>query len=856
MLIVAFNNCYPANTKIIHKRIPPKNPPDKLGSICQLCINHPDICNHYLLIMFPLPPGKRLTLLLLSVFTSLQSLAQQHIRGVITDNRQNVLPFTTVVVQSLPDSNIVLTAMSDSSGAYQLTVNQLPHYLIRAIAAGYEPGSHEINGATDSLLSIDLSLKPTGQTKLKDVTINAAKPLVERKIDRTVFNVENSVSTIGADGLEALRKAPGVRVTNNVISIAGKSTVNVLLNDKLIQLSGDELASMLKSIPADNIARIEVITTPPARYDAAGNAGLINIVTKKNLQNGLNGNTTISYMQRTSNAAGFNANLNYRHNKLNIFGYGNAYHANAMPYMSITTKYTDQQWEQHSDVTNQNVFNRFQLGADYNLTPRSIIGVLYTRGNGGDQYTGDAVITSQGRNLHTGLIDSFIVTHARTQDRGVRNVGNLNYEWKIDSNGRKLNADIDYFTRTNKAYRNLTTGNFLSDGLPTGTAETSRTSGKQLVDIRSGKVDVAWPTTFAVFSFGAKVQFIHNTSDNLFENLVDTTYLMDPGKTNRFDYTENTQALYVSAQKKWEKWEFQAGLRAEYTQTKGYSATLNQTNRNDYFKLFPTLYIQYKPDEDHSYNLNYSKRIQRPDFWDMNPFRSYFTAVSYSQGNPFLQPSFSNNIEASFVLKSNYTFTVYANFVSNLSTRVSFVDTVNKAYSFNMANVGKTQNYGFSASATLHPLKWWDCLLTGNGFYALFSSDFYGSGRKAYSRPAFTVETNNTFNVNKKKTIAAELNFVYNSAALDDFDFMQQTTSFSVGIKAMMLQKKLILAMNVYDLFRGERIRLENQYNGTTQNNYWDERAFRVALTWKFGNNKVKEKRERQTGSGDEGRAR
>lgn len=806
--------------------------------------------------MSPLSPGKCLTLLFLSVLVSLQSLAQQYIRGTVTDNSRTVLPFTTVVVQSLPDSNIVFTALSDSSGSYRLAVNQLPHYLVRAVAAGYEIQSHEMDRAADSVVTIDFSLKPTSQTKLKDVTINASKPLVERKIDRTVFNVENSASTIGADGLEALRKAPGVRVTNNVISIAGKSTVNVLLNDKLIQLSGEELASLLKSIPADNIARIEVITTPPARYEASGNAGLINIVTKKNLQNGLNGNTTISYMQRTSNAAGFNANLNYRHNKLNVFGYGNAYRANAMPYLSIVTKYTDQQWEQHSDVTNKNVFNRFQVGADYNLTPQSILGFLYTRGNGGDQYTGDAVITSQGRNLHTGLIDSFIVTHAHTQDRGLRNVGNLNYEWKIDSNGRKLNADIDYFTRTNKAHRNLTTGNFFSDGTPTGSNETSRTSGTQLVDIRSGKVDVTWPTAFAAFSFGAKVQFIHNTSDNLFENLVDSVYQMDPGKTNQFDYRENTQAVYISAQKNWGKWELQAGLRGEYTQTKGYSSTLNQTNRNDYFKLFPTLYIQYRPDEDHSYNINYSKRIQRPDFWDMNPFRSYFTATSYSQGNPFLQPSFSNNIEASVVLQSNYTFTVYANFVNNLNTRVSFIDTVNKAYSFNMANVGTTQRYGVSASATLHPFKWWDCLLTGNGFYALFSSGFYGDGRKAYSKPAFNVETSNTFNLNKKKTIVAELNFVYNSTLLDDFDILNQNTSLSAGIKAMMLQKKLILAMNVFDAFRSERTRLENQYNGTSQDNYWDERAVRIALTWKFGNSKVKEKRERQTGSGDESRAR
>jgi len=782
--------------------------------------------------------------------------AQKVLEGHLRDKDHTPVPFAVLSLQNATDSTLIETTLSDTLGYYRINTSTIANRVLRIIASGYTEQWKRIDDTVSSVQQQDFILSRSTAKSLAGVTVTSNKPLIERRVDRTIFNVENSSAAVGGDALDALKRAPGVRVQDNSISIAGKSTVNVLINDKLQQLSGDELANVLKSIPADNLARIEIITTPPAKYDAAGNAGLINIVTKKMLKNGLNGAATLSYTQRTSRAGSFNSNFNYRQSKLNVFGFANAYRSNGMPYLSINTQYSDQRWEQHSDVTNNNVFNRVQLGADYNLSPRSVIGFLYTLGNGGDQYNGDALITANAYNLHTHHIDSFITTRALTQDRGLRNVGNLNYQWKADSGDRKVNVDLDYFNRTGKAKRNLNTNNYFEDGIATGLNDVTRTSGIQQIDIRSGKVDVEWPVSFARLTFGGKASFIHNTSDNLFEYLADSVYQVDAGKTNRFDYRENTQAAYISAQKNFGKWETQIGLRAEYTQTKSHSATLNETARNEYFKLFPTVYVQYSPDENNALNINYSKRIDCPDFWSMNPFRSYFTASSYSQGNPFLQPSFSNNIELGYTLKSKYSFTLYAQLINNLQTRVSFIDTATKSYSFNMANVGEVKNYGATISATLIPAKWWECVVTGNGWYNSFSSVFYGNGQQAYSKPAYSIETSNTLYLNKAKTLIVSLNFTYNSLHLDDFDVVSSNYVLETGIKALLLQKRLIFALNGYDLLRSEQNRLENQYNGTAQYNYYDERSIRFGVTWKFGSNDIKAKRERNAGSEEEGRAR
>ena len=776
--------------------------------------------------------------------------AQKTITGKITDKKGIPIPFAAVVAQQLPDSTILQTQLADTFGSYSITVPEIKNVLLRAMAGSYRP-SLKLASTGGDAHTIDFQLADDS-LELKEVTVRSQRPLIERKADRIIFNVESSISSIGGDALDAIKKAPGVRVSAaDDISIVGKSTVTVMIDDRMVQLTGEELAEVLSSMPSDNIARIEVITTPPAKYDANGNGGIINIVTKKFKKTGFNGDVTGSYNQNTLGSPFIEGMFNYRKSKFNLFGnfsYGDDF---LQPLLHHTSFYPGEMWRETNRQTSNYTYGRGQVGMDYNVTPKAVIGFIYTYGASAPKLTEN--VTGNWVNTINSSIDSVIRTNALTRDKGQRNVLNLNYEWHIDTTGKKLNIDADYFTRTGTKVKDFTTDDFLADGTSTGVALTDRTTGTQVINISSVKFDVDWPVKLAHFAFGGKITYINDISDNLFQTLNSGAFVTDPAKSDNFKYTENTSALYASVQKALKKWEFQAGLRGEYTQTQAISITLNQTTPSNYFKLFPTAYLLYKIDEDHVLNLNYSRRTERPDFTVLNPFRSYTTANSYEVGNPFLQPSYSSNLELGYTIKSKYTFTLFTQQVQNYFTQVLIVDTVNQGLYFDKANIGKIAAYGFTANVSQTVTKWWETNVQFSGFYAAMNSAFYNGDNPAkYERPSFTFTTNNSFYLNRKKSFLGEINFTYDARHLDDFDIESSTYELTAGIKALFADRRLILALSGQDILAGDRFVLHNLYNGSLTNSYYGFRSIKLAVTWKFGNRKVTSKRERAIGVEEE----
>lgn len=787
---------------------------------------------------------------LLIIFAPARS--QQLLSGHVSGKASMPVSSAVITVQRLPDSALLKTALSDSNGAFTTTIAQeAKQYLLNISAEGYKPYTRIVDANTSS---IQVTLN-SETTLLSGVSVTARKRLIERRADRTIFNVEASIAAAGNDAFEMLRKAPGVQVAGSDITIAGRSTVAVMINDRLVQLSGDELVAMLKSIPAEQLSRIEVITTPPAKYDAEGNSGLINIIMKKGTADGLNGSLGAHYSQHIHGMGGLTGMFNYRKGKWNVFGNGNAYNGYIQPVQRTTTVFQDTRMEQDNDLKTHNVFNRVTLGVDYALNDKMVIGALGIIGNGGWSYDADEIQTTRAINQQTGVLDSTLVTAGHNTDRGFRRVLNLNWEWKIDTSGKKLSVDLEGFSRIGDRTRDFTTAQYLPDGTPTGPQSDNRTGGRQDVSIGFAKADVVWPARLANFSFGGKASIIHTISDNLFTYLASGEYKTDFGKTNSFDYREATQALYVSAARTIGKWEGQAGLRSEYTQTRGYSPTLSQDNRNEYFQLFPTAYLQYNHSEAHVFNLAYSRRIERPSFWIMNPFRTYFTALSYIEGNPFLQPSFTDNLELTYTLHSHYRFNLYTARQRAMFMDIPVLDSATRSYHITQANTGKTASYGLSSDLSLAPAKWWECNIEGRGYYREFHSDYYGQNSD-YGAWSFGLETDNTFTLNKGKTLIAELNMSYNTPQQDGFNRQSANGEVSAGIRALLLRKALTVALNVDDMFRTDGWRVTNEANGTVRDFYFDNRQLRLSLNWKFGNSNLKPKRERATGGDEAARAR
>lgn len=687
--------------------------------------------------------------------------------------------------------------------------------------------------------------------QLSEVVISFHKNTVEHKSDRTVFNVSSSIASTGSNILEVIKKIPGVRVSNNEISIAGKSTVSIMVNDRLVQFTGDELAAYLKSISADVVSKVEVITTPPSKYDAQGNSGIINIVTKKSLQNGLNGSATASYFKNSLGHFAGSGMFNYRHDKINIYGNGNVNQVFYKPVEQTTTYFSNETVYQRSDNKDKSAYGRGQIGLDYKINNNSILGVVYTNGVGRPSFYDN--INTRYINTNTAL-DSFIRSNAHTYEKGQRHVANLNYEWNIDTTGKKLKIDLDYLTRTGNKSRDFETTDFLADGSLAGFTNKNRTDGRQVVDIRSAKADIDWPSALAKFSFGGKASFITNTSDNIFRNWQNGDYIIDPLRTDKFDYTENTQAIYFSAKRSLNKFDLQAGLRSEYTQTKGTSHALNQTHTNEYLKLFPTLYIQYNANDDNSFNLSISRRINRPSFWDMNPFRYYSTINSYQEGNPFLQPSFATTAELSYVFKSDYTFKIFALSEQNGFSDIISIDTVLHAYYIKKANLGKATNFGFDFSAEPHIADWWECSINATVYYSSFKTAYYGSANN-FSKFSWNASTTNSFVLNASKTLLAELNFEYQANNQENVQVQFATSNLNGGVKALFFDKKLTVALEFNDLFATDRYHLKNLVNNAETNSYYDERYLGFSLTYKFGSSKVKAFRQRNNGTDESKRA-
>ena len=771
------------------------------------------------------------------------------IKGSVTDGQSKPVTFALVVLRSLPDSLVLKTELTDTSGSYAIAGSGKYPLLLSVVAEGYQLQSSLVIAPDNP---VNFTLSPSDNA-LRDITVTGQKKLIERKIDRTVFNVENSVAGMGSDAFELLKKAPGVRVNNGEVSIAGKSTVSVMINDRLLQLSGDELESMLRSMPSDDISRIEVITTPPAKYDAQGNTGIINIVTKRSSKDGFNGNVTGSYGQRVVGSESVEGAFNWRQGKLNVFGNGNSTWFNFTSPQNITTLYPGQQQQLHLDQLNAPWYYRADVGADYNLTNSTVIGIRYTNGNLDKNL--DQAYTTNVYNTIKNRIDSVMYNSAHTKEYGHRDVINLNYEWKIDSSGKKLNIDADYFNRNGNTYRLSNMADMYTDGSATGFANTNSTYGYNNILMKDAKLDLLLPTHLATFSIGGKISSTQNTSENIFSNIYGGNSVLDTSRSDHFRYTENIQSLYASAQKAWGKWEAKAGLRAEYTQTEAVSAELKETNKNEYLKLFPTAYLQYKKDDNNSFGITYSRRIDRPDFWIMNPFREYLTYNSYDQGNPFLQPAFSNNLELNYTYKSNYTVTLFAQQVEQQINRLAVTDTVHDLYYYIQANSGTARNYGISIAASFNPTRWWEGNAQAFGYYNVFSSSYYGQYVQ-YAQAACSAEMNNSFVLNKSKTLVAELGF--NFTSLQQANYEQQRAEFFVsgGIKALLCKKQLAIALSTEDPFRTNLDRVRNLYNGTTENNYFDARVVQLAVTLKFGNKYIKEKRDHQMSEEDAKRVR
>lgn len=771
--------------------------------------------------------------------------AQFNLSGKVTDQEHQTLPFITVKISNA--KNQINYTQTDSLGFYQFNNLQAGKYAITYAALNFKAENRLLSLSRDTLINILLQENPN---KLAGVQINARKALIEKQIDRTVFNVENSVSAIGTDALELLSKVPGVRVLNDRVSLVGKGEVNVMINDKLVPLSGDELSNYLKSISSGNIAKIEVITNPPAKYDAQGNNGLINIVLKKVNAEGFRGSINTAFTQATHATTSAGGNLSFRKNKITLSSNFNVRKGSLVPFEQSDVFYPTQTWNIVNKDRNFRTVPSGQIGIDYQASPKTVLGLSYNGGLTNFHSEENIKTTVYSK---TGNLDSVLNSDANAKIRSHYHSANIYLKQALDSTGKQLTINGDWFKYSDDKDRLFNNTSYFQYGeiIPNSFAKYLSTS-KQNIDLYTLKADVDLPYKTFKLSFGTKLSFINNQSDLAFYKVRNTLYKLDPAQTNLFNYRESTQALYVNYNKTIRSWDFQAGLRGEYTQIDGIS--VNEQNRNEYFRFFPTFYIAYRANDKSTFALNYGRRINRPAYRKLNPFRWYSNQYVYTEGNPFLQPSYNDNIEISHTYNNVFTTALSFSHTTNGFNDVNFIDAGTNIQAAKPVNFITGYHYQFSNAVTFNALKWLESINQVDVFYNASNSSIAQTPSKLNGFGAY-FSTLNQFVFNSSKTILAEASFWYQFPAVDGLNQNRNQYNLDLGIKRLLFNKKIQLAITATDVLKTNQYRFNSLINNIRQeyNNYYDNRQLKITFRYNFGNEKIKQQ-DRKLGNEEERR--
>lgn len=657
--------------------------------------------------------------------------------------------------------------------------------------------------------------------QIEQVNILVKKKLLERKADRLIFNVDASIASQGMDAGETLANVPMLKVDENMgtISIIGKSNVNVMINGKMLNLSGTALLNYLKSIRSENISKIEVITTPPSKYEAQGNSGLINIILKKNPNLGFSGNISTGLTQRTYFNGYTNGTLNYQTEKFSLSLKTN--------YIKGAKRSNERfniigQSQNYSESTRKDMWEDLtpSLNASYKINKNSEVGIEYIFDNGKNGMN----ILNTTKNISPELDETNFITNTFHREKSPTHTLSTYYDLKLDSLGKKLSLTGNFYRNDNP-----TEVNFSTLTLPQNTIQDVKTLSKIKPQIFSIQGDLELPFSFGTIETGVKYNQFRNSADLKYLTLEDNQYIIDEEKGSQFLYKEENYAAYASFAKTFgEHWETKAGLRYENTLVK--SSVKDFT----YGQWFPSAYISYKQ-EKNVFSLSYSRRINRPSMSNLNPFRWYSNPNSYSTGNPLLTPSYINNYELGYTYNNKLSASIYYLRLKNAFGQVSSLDLVSQTGTY--LNYYNNSFYGANLSYTDIFFKFWETSFSMNASYQ--TSEVFNIEADTFDGYSVSYSWNNTFFLNKNKTVAVFLNYEhqlpYRNVAYHFKNFMEMSS----GIKISLMEKQLQINATVNNIF-AMRYKADIYFRDSQQsfNNYWDGRAFRLSVNYTFGNKK------------------
>lgn len=781
------------------------------------------------------------------------------VRGNVKDTDGQALPFATVMLLSGADSALVKAGYTNESGDFALTpVPQGKYFLKVTYTSMAEYASPVFSISEGQKYQADPIVLGASDEALEAVQITAQKPLITIKPDMTVFNVQASTNAIGSDALELLRKAPGVIVDNNDnIILQGKSGVRIYIDGKPSPLTTSDLAAMLRTMQSSQIEAIEIITNPGAKYDAEGNAGIINIRLVKDQSLGTNGNLDLGYgIGRYSKYNGA-ISANHRSKKVNVFGSAGGNVGQWYNFMDFYRIQNGTIFDQNSETIRDGYNLNAKLGIDVFASDKSTFGIMLNGFNwdGGWNNVSNTEIRVNSTNELISTLQAESINDVKRQNLNA----NLNYRYD-DKQGNSWNVDADYgfFNISSDAFQ----PNFyyapngqtiLAENIFTTFAPTN-------IDIATLKVDHERKLGKGILGFGAKSSYVKTDNDFQFYDRFNEVDTLNLDRSNLFSYTENINALYGNYKQQFGKVGVSLGLRAEQTNSLG-ELTSAQVNDNDtvkrnYLDLFPSAGLTYQHNQTNSIRLNYSRRIDRPRYQDLNPFANRLDELTYQQGNPFLQPQYTNSVELTHVYKYMYSTSLKYSYTTDMMTQIT--DTIEGSRSFiTNKNLASQEVISLYFSAPISITKWWSTFSNVGVFRTRNRAD-YGEGKEIdLARNTFSIYHQSTFKL--PKDFSLELSGFFNSPSIWGANFANRSFGgMDIGARKKVLNGRGNIKMSVSDFLFTMQWRGIQEFGGLYMDarGGWESRQFKVNFSYNFGNDKVKDSRKRKTGLEDEsGRA-
>jgi iron complex outermembrane receptor protein len=793
--------------------------------------------------------------ILLSLSTTLSIHAQTAITltGTVRTTTGQPAPYTSVSLLKDADSSIIRTTTANDSGQYQFTQIPEGHYRIKATAAGYTATFSPILIANDRSQTIPTLLLPPMETQLHTIEVSASKPPVEHTPGKTIVNVAGSILPTGNSALDILRRTPGVSVDkDDNISLKGKQGVNVMIDDKSLYLSPAQLATLLRATDGSTIQSIELMSNPSARYDAAGNAGIINIRLKKLRKKGTNG----SIMAGTGYGKYYKDNesitLNHQEGPINVFGTftrnddrtAQNIHVNKEipnpaanstaaggPALAGNTYFT-----QHTGIEGTGYNNSFRSGLDYSTGTKNTIGLLVSGHFNGENDINNDQNDRGSQPAHT---DSYQNTLSTIHQRYDNIALNINDRW-TDTSGRQFGVDADYSRYHNHALMQHDTYSYNPDGSTRAQPAFLKTQSPSIITIRTVRADYSQPLTPSL-KLDAGIKYSDVGTDNNLDarTKIAGQYVNDSRLSNHFNYDERIAAGYFNINKSYRRIKVQAGLRAEHTSSTGNLLDAGGSAvRRHYLDLFPSLFLTHAIDEKNELSFSYSRRIDRPGYDNLNPFIYYIDQYTYQVGNPFLRPQYTNKVEWSYTY--NKTINISLGFSRTTDIMTELFITKGDTSIDQTLNLNSQNYYNGNINVPFSISKWWSGNVDGTVFYTKVKSDHLLGGTLNNGKAAIQFKMTHTFQL--AKNFRAELTGDYSSPQIMGIYTMKPWWGINAGISRSFADGKFNVKLAVNDLFNTYSMIATANYQ--TDNIYWKDktetRVARFTLTYNFGSTHLK----------------